>query len=142
MSDVLINQVAKVAQQAAEQNNQGPTAASAEDKARFNEAMQTDSTSRTQQVDGAQQAQQEKLYCNMSEAPQATGSRILDNLDRMSSDFMKLKNDVLSSAEKHGEMGDIIRLQMKVAEVTTTQTLVGKSGEKSGQGVNQLVRGQ
>lgn len=146
--DISMKQVADVARQATEQQPQstGPGKAEAADKARFQEAMQpAQSGAETQQVAPAQQAAEAQQVAQVeqtADAQRAQGHKILDNLDKMSADYGKLREGILSGANGQGEMGDIIRLQMQVAEVTTTQTLVGKTGEKGGQGVNQLVRGQ
>lgn len=144
MSDVTMKQVAEIAQKATDQQQStGPGKADQADKARFEEAMQADAPQQTQPVNQVDNTQQVEQVGKATEAQNQTqGSKILDNLDRMSADFKNLKDGVQQAANNHGEMGDLIRLQMQVAEVTTTQTLVGKGGEKSGQGVNQLVRGQ
>lgn len=152
MNDITMKQVAEVANKATEQQKNAPAKADAADKARFDDAMQTDQTKNTGQTNQVEQAQNATQVDSTQQVtatsgasgvqPQTGGSRILDNLDRMSADFRALKDSVHETAGKGGEMGEIIRLQMQVAEVTTTQTMVGKGGEKTGQGINQLVRGQ
>ncbi|WP_290922190.1 hypothetical protein [Halodesulfovibrio sp.] len=153
MHEVTARQALEAIRQAAEKQSTGPGKAHETDISRFQDVMKQDSVqeaSAPSQLHAEESLQAEQIESintaehavAVTDAEATQGNKILDNLDKMSCEFKDLKASIDKSAENHGEMGDIIRLQMQVAEVTTNQTLVGKTGEKSGQGVNQLVRGQ
>lgn len=153
MHEVTARQALEAIRQTAEKQTTGAGKAHETDISRFQDVVKQDSVqeaSAPSQLHAEESLQAEQVEAvnasehsvTVTDVEATQGNRILDNLDKMSSEFKDIKTSIDKSAENHGEMGDIIRLQMQVAEVTTNQTLVGKTGEKSGQGVNQLVRGQ
>ena len=104
----------------------GPGPVNPDDAARFSEAMQ-------QGLDPAAQAGQ---------TPGAPGSTFMDGIDKMSADMRAAQANILQSTSGMGEMGDLIRTQFEVAQLTTTQTMVGQVGQKTSQGTQQLLKGQ
>lgn len=68
--------------------------------------------------------------------------RLLRGLDAFSEDTARLRASVESTVGRVGEMGDLFRLQFEVATMTTTQTMVGQTGQKGSQGVQTLLKGQ
>jgi hypothetical protein len=48
----------------------------------------------------------------------------------------------VSSGDSKMDAGDLIKLQLKAADFTMKQSLVGKAGEKTGQGAQTLFKGQ
>ena len=139
MNEIAVRRVERTVQQSIEPQS-GPRPASKADIIRFQEIMKREpmetilvqETAQTMQTARVQQADQ---------AVKTPGDSILDSLDRISAEHNVLKEQFISAAG-NGEMGYMVNLQLDIARITTTQTLLGKVGEKAGQGINQLVRGQ
>ncbi len=68
------------------------------------------------------------------------GDNVLDALQRDMSNARTGIEESLQSMQ--GSTGDMLRLQYQMAQVTMTQSLVGQVGSKTGQGVQQLLKGQ
>ncbi len=116
----------------AEPRLDGPGPANQADAAKFSEAMH-------QGVDPAAQAQ----IGQTGQTPGVnTGNSVLDGLDSMSESMRAAQKSIVDSASGLGEMGHLIRTQFEVAQLTTTQTLVGQAGQKTSQGAQQLLKGQ
>jgi len=105
----------------------GPGPANQNDVTQFTEAMQQ------QSIDPGLQAQTPGVN---------TGNNVLEGLDKMSSDMRAAQKNIVDSTKGMGDMGDLIRTQFEVAQLTTTQTMVGQVGQKSSQGIQQLLKGQ
>jgi hypothetical protein len=71
-----------------------------------------------------------------------TGVNVLEGLDKMSADMRAAQQSMLESTSGMGAMGDLIRTQFEVAQLTTAQTMVGQVGQKTSQGTQQLLKGQ
>jgi hypothetical protein len=64
-------------------------------------------------------------------------------LDQLSADMRSIKADVEASmANVKGDMGELIGLQFKTMQITTAMTVMGQGGQKTGQGIQQLLKGQ
>jgi hypothetical protein len=64
-------------------------------------------------------------------------------MDRLSADMRSLKVDLDHGlANAKGEMGELISLQFKAMQITTSMTVMGQGGQKTGQGIQQLIKGQ
>lgn len=86
---------------------------------------------------------QEALGVTPPQAPdQLQGSSPLAGLDKLSADMRATKTNIVQGADGLGDMGNLLRLQFEVANLTTTQTMVGQVGQKSSQGTQQLLKGQ
>ncbi len=137
MNEIAINKVERAVQQAIEPPAPGPKPASQADISRFQDAMKTSHYPQIQEVS----SQTMQAVIQAEQAVKTPGSSILDTLDRISADHKAMQESFLAAADE-GEMGRMVNLQMDVARITIAQTLLGKVGEKAGQGINQLVRGQ
>jgi hypothetical protein len=105
----------------------GPGQANQKDAAQFAEAMQ-------QGIDpGAQAGQTPGVN---------TDANVLEGLDKMSADMRAAQQNIVESTSGMGDMGNLIRTQFEVAQLTTTQTMVGQVGQKTSQGTQQLLKGQ
>lgn len=71
-----------------------------------------------------------------------TDGDLMRGIDTISATSTKMHADVVQSLSNSGEMGDMFRLQFQVANLTTTQTIVGQTGQKGSQGVQTLLKGQ
>ena len=67
---------------------------------------------------------------------------LMQEMDKISVDLQSTRDGLLKNADGLGDMGNLIRLQFEVANLTTTQTMVGQVGQKSSQGTQQLLKGQ
>ncbi|MCG8530931.1 MAG: hypothetical protein MI749_09730 [Desulfovibrionales bacterium] len=134
------------AEQAQKQQQQDATKPADKDSVnKFKAAMadKTEQAEQAQNVQQGQEAQDPNKVLFQSEVDRARNSdKVMNTLDKMSSEYKQLNMAVEKNSKNAGELGEIIRLQLKVAQVTTAQTMLGKAGEKSSQGVSQLVRGQ
>jgi hypothetical protein len=129
------------AQPASSTGTAGAGAAPAEDVTRFNTALDQGGQNMTQTpgsfgADAANRAQGAKP------AEAAGRSSTLESLDKVSADFQSMRTDMLQNASHMGEVGNLIRAQFQVANITMTQTMMGQAGQKSSQGVQQLLKGQ
>ena len=79
-------------------------------------------------------------------APQdvsAAKSHLASGMDRLSADMRSLKVDLDHGvANVKGDMGELISLQFKAMQITTSMTVMGQGGQKAGQGIQQLIKGQ
>lgn len=66
----------------------------------------------------------------------------LEGLDKLSADLRTARNSIVEGTQNMGEVGDLLRMQFEVANLTTTQTMVGQVGQKTSQGTQQLLKGQ
>lgn len=73
--------------------------------------------------------------------PEADTS-LVQGLDYFSAESHKMHSEVVQSLANAGEMGEMFKLQFQVANLTTTQTMVGQTGQKGSQGVQTLLKGQ
>ncbi len=73
---------------------------------------------------------------------QTRPSEALEGLDKLSADLKTAQDNVIRTTSDMGDMGDLLRMQFEVANLTTTQTMVGQVGQKSSQGTQQLLKGQ
>ncbi len=86
---------------------------------------------------------QEALGAAPPQGPdQVQPSGTLEGLDKLSADMKTAKDNILQTTSGMGDMGDLLRMQFEVANLTTTQTMVGQVGQKSSQGTQQLLKGQ
>jgi hypothetical protein len=79
------------------------------------------------------------------QAADGTGTqpgKTMENIDKLSSDLRAARESVIGGTEGLGDMGQLLRLQFEVANLTTTQTMVGQVGQKTSQGTQQLLKGQ
>lgn len=72
----------------------------------------------------------------------AQNNGMLGNLDKLSADMRAMQSDLQNAVGEMGEMGDLLRTQFQVAQLTMTQTMVGQVGQKTSQGTQQLLKGQ
>ena len=70
------------------------------------------------------------------------GPGMLDNLDKISADMRSMQTGLESATGAMGEVGDLLRTQFQVAQLTMTQTMIGQVGQKTSQGTQQLLKGQ
>lgn len=112
-------------QEAQTQISSGPGPVNPDDVSKFAEAMNGP-------ADAAAQAGQ---------VPGSSGN-MLNNLDQMSSSLRETQQGIIENTRGLGDMGDLIRTQFEVAQLTTTQTMVGQVGQKTSQGTQQLLKGQ
>jgi hypothetical protein len=133
------------AQPASSTGTAGAGVAPAEDVTRFNSAMDQSGQNMSQASKQSPEGFREDAASRIHGAKPAetTGpSSTLDSLDKVSADFKSLRTDMLQNASHMGEVGDLIRAQFQVANITMTQTMMGQAGQKSSQGVQQLLKGQ
>lgn len=127
MIDPLISQTGAAAELGAGQPaSVGTGPASQDDVARFQEALHPD-------ADIPQQ---------VGNVVPAGGNAPLEGLDKLSADLQTAKNTIIEGTRNMGEVGDLLRMQFEVANLTTTQTMVGQVGQKTSQGTQQLLKGQ
>lgn len=72
----------------------------------------------------------------------AEGSGMLENLDKVSENIRSMQDGLHNATGAMGEVGDLLRTQFQVAQLTMTQTMVGQVGQKTSQGAQQLLKGQ
>jgi hypothetical protein len=113
----------------------GPGQAKTEDVTRFNDSMQSQ-----QQTPQAGQGFRPEQVGQADKA--GSPGKVMDGLDKMSADLREMRLDTIADTEKLGDMGNLIRAQFKVANLTMTQTMMGQAGQKSSQGMQQLLKGQ
>lgn len=107
------------------------------DVERFDAAMDAPQEGQVSGVDGDMQASLRPV----DRAQEAEGN-LLRNIDGLSHDASRMHTEVMTSLGNAGEMGEMFRLQFQVANLTTTQTIVGQTGQKGSQGVQTLLKGQ
>ena len=111
----------------------GPGQVSSGDSAAFQEAVHRPEEFSAPQS-GSVQAPQD---VSAAKSPLASG------MDRLSADMRSLKVDLDHGlANVKGEMGELISLQFKAMQITTSMTVMGQGGQKTGQGIQQLIKGQ
>ena len=103
----------------------GPGPVNQNDAARFSEAMQ------------------QGLDPGAGQMPDVNaGNNVLEGIDKMSADMRAAQSGIMDATSGMGEMGALLRTQFEVAQLTTTQTMVGQVGQKTSQGTQQLLKGQ
>lgn len=102
----------------------GPGPANPADTAQFAEAMQ-----------------QPAMPPAPDHVPGTQGS-MLEGLDKVSANLRAMQGDLQNATTNMGEVGDLLRTQFQVAQLTMTQTMVGQVGSKTSQGTQQLLKGQ
>jgi hypothetical protein len=118
----------------------GPGPARADDVARFQDSMHQPPQQNPQQLPDAGQSFQ-PAQAAQTDAPGAS-NKVLDGLDKVSSDIRSMRTDMIADSGNLGDMGELIRVQFQVANLTMTQTMMGQAGQKSSQGMQQLLKGQ
>lgn len=129
-----------VAKTEAAQPLSGPGQARADDVARFQDSLHQPQQQNPQQFPDVGQAFQPAQAAQTDAA--GTSNKVLDGLDKVSSDIRAMRTDMLADSGKLGDMGELIRVQFQVANLTMTQTMMGQAGQKSSQGMQQLLKGQ
>ncbi len=70
-------------------------------------------------------------------------SGFMNKIDQMSTDMRTQQEGLFNSANAiEGSMGDLLKTQFQVAQLTMSQTMVGQVGSKTSQGTQQLLKGQ
>lgn len=136
MVDPLISQAGQVAGQTGAAPAAGPGTAKAEDVSRFQEGLRPEA--------GAppMDAQAGQGVSGVQAPDQAQRPNVVEGLDQLSSDLKAARTGIIEGAEHMGEIGALLRTQFEVAQLTTTQTMVGQVGQKTSQGTQQLLKGQ
>jgi hypothetical protein len=115
----------------------GPGQAASGDSAAFQEALHRP---------GDVPREVSSPQAGVAQAPQdapAGKSSLASGMDRLSADIHSLKVNVEEGlANVKGDMGELIGLQFKAMQITTSMTVMGQGGQKAGQGVQQLIKGQ
>jgi hypothetical protein len=120
----------------------GPGQAAATDAAAFQQAVQRPEATAPAPGSGESVNVGARAPAAQSQA-HGPASSPLQGLDRLSSDLRTMKADVETSvATVKGDMGELIGLQFKVMQITTAMTVMGQGGQKTGQGIQQLIKGQ
>lgn len=77
-----------------------------------------------------------------SAAPPNMGDRILSGLEGMSNDMQATRQKFVQDVSGNGKVGEMYKLQLDVAQMTTNQTIIGQAGSKTSQGIQTLLKGQ
>lgn len=134
MSDPISGKIAADIAQAGltQASPQGPGPANPSDVAQFNEAMQ------------APMPPEQSAPVQGAESPLPDGeSSLIKGVDDMSANMRTMQNDLQNLVNNTGgEVGDLLKTQFQVAQLTMAQTMVGQVGQKTSQGTQQLLKGQ
>ena len=118
-------------------------AASAEDVQKLQSALnqppaEANAANSAQQAEGA-----EKVAGAQGAQESSPGAKILDHMNNMRTGFKDAIQELQSTLSTAGNNpADMLKVQMKLQQVTMQQDLMGKVVSKSEQNVDQLLKGQ
>jgi hypothetical protein len=165
----LDGQISQAAAKAVEQQAQAPAAPAKADEAdvsKFEKLMtqsasgsptpgteavaQQENASQTQGVEASQQTsataktdvpQGQNQVSPVADKP--SESEVVAGLTRTSEEIATARKEILDRLAKSEDLSpkDLLEMQVKLAELTMQQTMIGKAGEKAEQAVQQLFRG-
>jgi hypothetical protein len=120
----------------------GPGQAAAPDAAAFQQAVQRPEATAPAPDSGGSVNAGPRSHAAQSPVHEPASSP-LPGIDQLSADMRAMKADVETSmANVKGDMGELIGLQFKTMQITTAMTVMGQGGQKTGQGIQQLLKGQ
>jgi type III secretion system YscI/HrpB-like protein len=138
--------VQKITEQAAEQGKSGALdkgAANAEDVQKLQAALNQPPPEANAATTPAQVQGTEKVAGVQSGSESSPGGKILDHMNNMRTGMQEAMSE-LQGTLANPNMGpaDLLKVQMKLQQVTLQQDLMGKVVSKSEQNVDQLLKGQ
>jgi len=140
--------VQKISEQAAEQGKSGALnkgTASTEDVQKLQAALnQNQPPADASATNAAQQAQGVDKVNGVEASGEASpGAKILRHMDGMRTGLKEAVAELESTlAKPNAQPADLLKVQMKLQQVTLQQDLMGKVVSKSEQNLDQLLKGQ